>query len=183
MKKEREPRNAISPRVINMATGISETNRRSSGTNIRRRFHRAPTSGFIRCSIGRRSIFGNISSSRIFPSSICISTKATAPAIAASVAHPVRCRSNPPPRPWTTSSKSFAIPRWPSDRAAHRMKGGEWSYYGKMGTCSQNAETFIQLRSRIETILNVPQRVRLRLFLTCGLAGLLRLSILEMKVI
>ena len=41
-----------------------------------------------------------------------------------------------------------------------------------MGTCEQNAETFIQLRSRIETILNVPQGVRLRLFLTCGLAGL-----------
>jgi hypothetical protein len=67
------------------------------------------------------------------------------------------------------------------------MKGEEWSYYGKMGTCEQNAETFIQLRSRIETILNVlhgvqavlaawggrvETEVRLRLFLTCGLAGL-----------
>ena len=28
-----------------------------------------------------------------------------------------------------------------------------------------------QLRSRVETILNVAQRLRLRLFLTCGLVG------------
>ncbi|MGC4097385.1 MAG: hypothetical protein QM706_09735 [Nitrospira sp.] len=56
-----------------------------------------------------------------------------------------------------------------------------------MGTCEPNGETLIQLRSRIETILNVPhaenklsrqlgvggwKKVRLRLFLACGLAGL-----------
>src|SRR6185503_5001043 len=33
------------------------------------------------------------------------------------------------------------------------------------------AETAFQRRSHVETILNVPQRVRLRLFLPCGLAG------------
>jgi hypothetical protein len=33
------------------------------------------------------------------------------------------------------------------------------------------AENGPQLRSRVETILNVPQRVRLRSFLACGLAG------------
>jgi hypothetical protein len=32
------------------------------------------------------------------------------------------------------------------------------------------AETAFQRRSHVETILNVPQRVRLRLFLPCGLA-------------
>jgi hypothetical protein len=32
-----------------------------------------------------------------------------------------------------------------------------------------DAENAGQLRSRFETILNVPQRVRLRLFLVCGL--------------
>ena len=57
-----------------------------------------------------------------------------------------------------------------------------------MDTCEENAETNIQLRSRIETILNVLHsenklswqlgvggwnEVRLRLFLPCGLAGLL----------
>ena len=35
----------------------------------------------------------------------------------------------------------------------------------------QVAEKDLQLRSRIEKILNVPQRVRLRFFLCCGLAG------------
>ena len=34
-----------------------------------------------------------------------------------------------------------------------------------------DAENAGQLRSRFKTILNVPQRVRLRLFLVCGLAG------------
>ena len=58
-----------------------------------------------------------------------------------------------------------------SGRAQDEGRG--WSCCGKTGTCSQNAETIIQLRSRIETILNVPQRVRLRLLLPCGLAGLL----------
>jgi hypothetical protein len=53
------------------------------------------------------------------------------------------------------------------------MKDGEWSYCEKTDTCEQHAEISIQLRSRVETILNVPQRVRLRLFLTCGLAELL----------
>lgn len=46
------------------------------------------------------------------------------------------------------------------------MKGGEWSSYGKMGICEQNAETFIQLRSRIEIILY-------------GLVGFAWLNVLE----
>jgi hypothetical protein len=33
------------------------------------------------------------------------------------------------------------------------------------------AEKGHQLRSRLKTILNVPQRVRLRFFLACGLVG------------
>ena len=48
----------------------------------------------------------------------------------------------------------------------------EWNSYAKTGTCEQYVETGIRLRSRVKTVLNVPQRVRFRLFLPCGLAGL-----------
>jgi len=68
----------------------------------------------------------------------------------------------------------------------HRMKGVGWSYYGKTGTCREDDEKDPQLRSRLIEILNVPhsgkelfrqlgvgrvRMLRLRLFLTCGLAG------------
>jgi len=67
------------------------------------------------------------------------------------------------------------------------MKDEEWSYCVKTDICNEHAKTNIQLRSRIETILNVPRsecklsrqlgvggwnEIRLRLFLPCGLAGL-----------
>jgi hypothetical protein len=87
-----------------------------------------------------------------------------------------------------TLSRNCGIRRWQNDQDELKTKDEEWSYCEKMATCEQNAETSIQLRSRRETILNVlhgeqavlaawggrvENEVRLRLFLPCGLAGLL----------
>jgi hypothetical protein len=68
------------------------------------------------------------------------------------------------------------------------MKGGGWSCSEKTDTCNEDDEKDPQLRSRLIEILNVPhlgkelfrqlgvgrvRMLRFRLFLSCGLAGLL----------
>ena len=99
-------------------------------------FPPGPTSGFIRCWIGRKSIFGNTSSLRTFRLSISISTKAREPVSQSRAARPARRRSSRLQKPWTTLLRSCGTPRSPSDRAARKTKGVGWSCSRKTDTCN-----------------------------------------------
>jgi hypothetical protein len=51
------------------------------------------------------------------------------------------------------------------------MMGIDVSFRPSSVPPAQDAEKGFQLRSRLGTILNVPQRVRFRLLLACGFVG------------
>src|SRR5688572_22226377 len=138
MKRERVRRSAIFLRETSMEIGIFAINRLNYGINSRRRFPQEHTCVSIRCWIGRRSIFGSTSNTKIFLLWIFIWTEAMARVIEVSAVRPAQCLSDQRPKQWTISSRNYDIRMWRNEPGGRRMKVAAWSCCAKMDTCKQS---------------------------------------------